>query len=109
MISGLTKKKITLAYAVRSLSGMIYNVGLLPQNKLSKVEQAYQLYRFRGENGRPNGADAIKFRQKYQCKMPSIHFLGCFDTVGALGVPKLPWFLGGSVCKSQLIFKGEKN
>ncbi|CAO3672964.1 unnamed protein product [Rhizopus microsporus] len=85
------------AYAVRSLSGMIYNVGLLPQNKVSKVEQAYQLYRFRGENGRPNGADAIKFRQKYQCKMPSIHFLGCFDTVGALGVPKLPWFLGGSV------------
>ncbi|KAG0744627.1 hypothetical protein G6F57_009529 [Rhizopus arrhizus] len=85
------------AYAVRSLSGMIYNVGLLPPTELSKVEQAYQLYRDQGIHAKPYGMDSVLFREKNRCQMPSIHFLGCFDTVGALGVPKLPWYLGGPI------------
>ncbi|KAG1448378.1 hypothetical protein G6F46_011226 [Rhizopus delemar] len=85
------------AYAVRSLAGMINNVGLLPKEKLSKTEEAYMLYRNRGKHHRPSGIDSIKFRKDNRCQMPYIYFLGCFDTVGTLGVPKLPWYLGGPI------------
>lgn len=90
---------ITLAYAARSLSGMIYNIGLLPEGNLQYSNDAYQHYRDRCDSTRPGQLLSIQFRKKYQCIMPSIHFLGCFDTVGSLGVPKLPWYLGGSACK----------
>ncbi|KAG1141045.1 hypothetical protein G6F37_008148 [Rhizopus arrhizus] len=85
------------AYAVRSLAGMINNIGLLPKEKLSKTEEAYMLYRNRGNHRRPSGIDSIKFRRDNGCQMPYIYFLGCFDTVGTLGVPKLPWYLGGPI------------
>ncbi|CAO0803229.1 unnamed protein product [Mucor circinelloides] len=91
------------AYAARSLSGMIYNVGLLPKDKLSNSNQAYELYRDRCDASRPMNELAIKFRQDNQCRLPLIHFLGCFDTVGALGVPKLPWYLGGSTFYSLFL------
>ncbi|CAO3639502.1 unnamed protein product [Mucor fragilis] len=91
------------AYAARSLSGMIYNVGLLPKDNLSKSKQAYELYRDRCDASRPMNELAIAFRQDNQCRMPLIHFLGCFDTVGALGVPKLPWYLGGSTFYSLFL------
>lgn len=77
---------------------MIYNVGLLPKDNLSKSNEAYELYRDRCDSSRPMNSIAINFRQENECKMPLIQFLGCFDTVGALGVPKLPWYLGGSTC-----------
>ncbi|CAO3695127.1 unnamed protein product [Rhizopus stolonifer] len=76
---------------------MINNVGLLPQKGLSKVGQAYTLYRNRGKRHRPSGVDSVKFRKDNNCQTPSINFLGCFDTVGALGVPKLPWYFGGPI------------
>jgi uncharacterized protein (DUF2235 family) len=81
------------------MSGLIYNVGLLPEKYLMHSKEAYELYRDRCESTRPGHATAVEFKEKYKCKMPTIHFLGCFDTVGALGVPKLPWYLGGSTCK----------
>jgi uncharacterized protein (DUF2235 family) len=85
---------------------MINNIGLLPKEKLSKTEEAYMLYRNRGKHRRPSGIDSIKFRRDNGCQMPYICFLGCFDTVGTLGVPKLPWYLGGPICKKfKLIFK----
>ncbi|KAI9264561.1 hypothetical protein EDC94DRAFT_693288 [Helicostylum pulchrum] len=84
------------AYTARSLVGMIYNVGLLPEVNLEHSREAYERYRDRFEYDHPNQIRSTQFREEYQCKMPSIHFLGCFDTVGALGVPKLPWYLGGS-------------
>ncbi|KAI9341855.1 hypothetical protein BD770DRAFT_330017, partial [Pilaira anomala] len=87
------------AYAVRSLVGMIYNVGLLPPPNIEHVDDAYEHYRSRNEEARPERPLSTKFFEDYNCQMPSIHFLGCFDTVGALGVPKLPWYLGGTMCK----------
>jgi uncharacterized protein (DUF2235 family) len=87
------------AFAARSLSGLIYNVGLLPEKNLAHAKKAYKLYRDRGEDTRPGHPKSVEFKKKYECVVPSIHFLGCFDTVGSLGVPKLPWYLGGSICK----------
>ncbi|KAG2207002.1 hypothetical protein INT47_008471 [Mucor saturninus] len=86
------------AYAARSLTGLIYNVGLLPENQLHHSKDAYQHYRNRGDASRPGELLSLEFRTKFNCRMPSIHFLACFDTVGSLGVPKLPWYLGGSAC-----------
>ncbi|RCH86545.1 hypothetical protein CU098_007543 [Rhizopus stolonifer] len=85
------------AYAARSLTGMIYHVGLLPQTELSRVEQAYQMYRDQGTRECYDEMNPDVFRERNHCQMPSIHFLGCFDTVGALGVPKLPWYFGGPI------------
>ncbi|KAI9363171.1 hypothetical protein BD770DRAFT_465030 [Pilaira anomala] len=93
------------AYTARSLAGMIYNVGLLSESNLEYSREAYKHYRNRNDNTRPNKLQSSQFREKHQCKMPSIHFLGCFDTVGALGVPRLPWYLGGSLCKLNSLVK----
>ncbi|KAI9023789.1 hypothetical protein CLU79DRAFT_748194 [Phycomyces nitens] len=85
------------AYAARSLAGMIYNVGLLPDEHLETcAPEAYKLYCSRDEKKHPKKEEAINFRTTYKCVEPEIKFLGCFDTVGALGVPQLPWYLGGS-------------
>ncbi|ORZ13160.1 hypothetical protein BCR42DRAFT_378374 [Absidia repens] len=87
------------AYAARSLVGMLYNVGMLgahqmtPQNLIS----AYDFYRHRSLDTTPESPEAYKFRETYECQNPSIRFLGCFDTVGSLGIPRLPFYLGGSI------------
>ncbi|KAI8099815.1 uncharacterized protein BX664DRAFT_322188 [Halteromyces radiatus] len=87
------------AYAARSLVGMLYNVGLLPSNQMTpkKLKMAYEFYRHRSSETTPESAKAVAFRKKYHCMQPIIRFLGCFDTVGSLGIPKLPFYLGGSL------------
>ncbi|KAI8064697.1 hypothetical protein BC940DRAFT_335097 [Gongronella butleri] len=79
--------------------GMLYNVGLLPENRLTpnQVKEAYEFYRARSEDTSPESEEAVKFRKDHQCVNPTIRFLGCFETVGELGVPPLPIFLGGSL------------
>ncbi|KAI8979716.1 hypothetical protein BDF20DRAFT_974853 [Mycotypha africana] len=97
------------AFAARSLSGMINNVGLLPSSKVSnKAKRAFQIYRDGSTNSYPTKKIATKFRKDNQCIVPTIQFLGCFDTVGALGIPKLPWYLGGSLCKYILYYTTAK-
>ncbi|KAI9341854.1 hypothetical protein BD770DRAFT_329989, partial [Pilaira anomala] len=90
------------AYAARSIVGMINNVGLLPPQNLGSFNKAYAHYRNRNADTHPKQPLSTKFFEENDCQMPSIHFLGCFDTVGALGVPKLPWYMGGSFCKQNL-------
>jgi uncharacterized protein (DUF2235 family) len=88
---------------------MIHNVGLLPESLLVHADRAYEIYRDRCKDTRPGQIQSVEFRKTYQCRMPSIHFLGCFDTVGSLGVPKLPWYLGGSTCKFYLCITTKSN
>ena len=72
------------AYTVRSLAGLIGHCGLTaPDNKL--IEQAYGLYREASD--KQGEARAAEFKQA-QRQLP-VHFLGVWDTVGALGVPAL--------------------
>ncbi|MEH1967942.1 DUF2235 domain-containing protein [Nostoc sp.] len=77
------------AYTVRSLAGMIYCSGLLDRPHVTKAHQAYELYRDRGV--KPKDKIAVDYRQRFGDRVP-ITLLGCFDTVGALGIPGLPVF-----------------
>ena len=81
------------AYTVRSLAGMIYCSGLLSRQHITEVPKAYELYRNR--NVKPSSETAANYRKKHgknQGKPVDITLLGCFDTVGALGIPLLPMF-----------------
>lgn len=74
------------AYTVRSLAGMIYCSGLLNRSNITKAHEAYELYRNR--DIKPGDAEAIAYREKFGDRV-RITLLGCFDTVGALGIPQL--------------------
>lgn len=77
------------AYTVRSLAGMIYCSGLLSRPHITKAFDAYELYRNR--DIKPKDQEAVDYRQTYGDRVP-ITLLGCFDTVGALGIPGLHAF-----------------
>jgi uncharacterized protein (DUF2235 family) len=74
------------SYTVRSLAGLIYNVGLLDRRHIRKTPMAYAFYRNRDPDTRPSSTAAKEFRDRYSQEV-DLHFLGCWDTVGALGVP----------------------
>lgn len=79
------------AYTVRSLAGLINCSGLLQRPKIGKSSQAYEIYRIKDEQKR--NEEAEKFRQTNEAERVPIKLLGCWDTVGALGVPDfIPWF-----------------
>ncbi|NEO01432.1 MAG: DUF2235 domain-containing protein [Moorea sp. SIO3I7] len=78
------------AYTVRSLAGMIYNSGLLSRIEIDKAPEAYEMYRSR--DIKPNHQQMVAFREKYGESVP-ITLLGCWDTVGSLGIPNLSPFL----------------
>lgn len=77
------------AYTVRSLAGMIHCSGLLDRPNITRASEAYELYRNRGI--KPKDKIAADYREDYGDRIP-ITLLGCFDTVGALGIPLLPAF-----------------
>ena len=70
------------AYTVRSLAAMIATSGLLRREQITAVRDAYENYR----SYRDNDAKAATFRSTYQTTVPTIDFLGCWDTVQALGI-----------------------
>jgi hypothetical protein len=75
------------AYTVRSLAGMIRNVGLLRPEHLDRVDEAYAIYRKTGRRWRPDGSASLAFLRRYSRDVPQIECLAVWDTVGALGVP----------------------
>lgn len=78
------------AYTVRSLAGMIYCSGLLSRQHIRQTPAAYQIYRDR--RIRPHDSTALEFRQAYNSQQIEITLIGCWDTVGALGIPQIiPW------------------
>ncbi|HQU74468.1 MAG TPA: DUF2235 domain-containing protein [Calditrichia bacterium] len=72
------------AYTVRSCTGMIRNSGLLHKRHAGKIQQAFDLYR--SKDVHPDDPPAREFRERYAREV-RIHFIGVWDTVGALGVP----------------------
>lgn len=72
------------AYTVRSLAGLIYCSGLLSRTNIRSAPEAYNVYRDRDIT--PHHPEAQKFRLSYGERVP-IKLLGCWDTVGSLGVP----------------------
>ncbi|RYU92183.1 DUF2235 domain-containing protein [Mucilaginibacter terrigena] len=76
------------AYTVRSLAGLIRTAGLVKNNNLRLIQEAYDMYRDRSTRSKhPDGEDAETFRKKHSQPEVRIKFIGVWDTVGALGVP----------------------
>jgi uncharacterized protein (DUF2235 family) len=88
------------AFTVRSLAGMIQCCGLLPAPAgksappfshreesvyLEGIVEAYEAYRKSCNDKKISEA----FRQHHKTREVAIHFIGVWDTVGALGVPAL--------------------
>lgn len=73
------------AYTVRSLAGLISCSGLLQRPDIDKTADAYSVYRQRGTEKRQQKAQ--EFQREHNTQSVEINFLGCWDTVGALGIP----------------------
>ncbi len=72
------------AYTVRSIGGLIRNCGLLQKIHAERIPEAYDLYRKRDRG--PDTQEARHFRESFSREV-GIHFMGVWDTVGALGIP----------------------
>ena len=83
------------AYAIRSLSGMIDQCGLLRADAQGQVEDsavltAYNLYRHADS---PAGTAAARAFRARNATAVDIHFIGLWETVGDLGIPHTAaWF-----------------
>jgi len=74
------------AFTARSLAGLIRNCGILRRENADRIDQAWALYRSSADT--PRGVASTLFRRAYSYE-PRIHFIGVWDTVGALGIPVL--------------------
>jgi len=74
------------AYTVRSLVGLIRNCGLVRKKHADRLTEAYALYRSRKREDHPDRQKAVAFRKSFSRDV-RVHFLGVWDTVGALGIP----------------------
>jgi uncharacterized protein (DUF2235 family) len=72
------------AYTARSLVGLIRKCGLLKTSTPDLLQRAEKLYR--DKSAAPDGPECLEFRQKYSNEV-RVHFIGVWDTVGALGIP----------------------
>ena len=83
------------AYTARSLAGLIRKCGLLKADadgRITKaaIASAYDFYR--DTSIKPDDAAALDFRKHHSVEI-DIHFIGVWDTVGALGIPDTAsWF-----------------
>ncbi|MBE9229120.1 DUF2235 domain-containing protein [Phormidium sp. LEGE 05292] len=106
------------AYIVRCLAGMIYCSGLLHREQIRKTPQAYKIYRdrkihpdaqeakdFRKKNAKSVKSKDTSGQQSYMEDRVSIKMLGCWDTVGALGMPDIiPWLPIEKIINQKYLF-----
>jgi uncharacterized protein (DUF2235 family) len=76
------------AYTARSTAGLIRSAGVLRRQHANKLDEAYALYRDRSNKLAPRTREATLFRKSYAYEI-RITFIGVWDTVGSLGIPKL--------------------
>ena len=72
------------SFIVRSLAGMLRNVGLLRKSSLVELAEAWHIYRTRWGVDAQN---AERFRRAHS-RPVEIRFLGVFDTLSKAGVPE---------------------
>jgi uncharacterized protein (DUF2235 family) len=88
------------AYTVRSLAGLLRKIGVLRRAHVDKAQAGLDLYRARGLGA--DSPEAERFRSAHAIAWPRlttpftappvdlrIRYLGVWDTVGALGIPRL--------------------
>lgn len=73
------------AYTARSLVGMIRKCGLVHVVTPGLLDKAESIYRNR--DWHPDSEVCTEFKERFS-RQPRIHFIGVWDTVGALGVPE---------------------
>ena len=73
------------AATARSLSSLIHYFGILPKSRPELIDQAYRIYKYGDDDKRKDTADA--FVARHHTMWTRIKFIGCFDTVAALGIP----------------------
>lgn len=78
------------AYTVRSLSGFINTVGLLPKTDIHWLPLAYRYYRTKPDQRKKprfTRLETLLADNAEEFRHPRIHMLGVWDSVGALGAP----------------------
>ena len=75
------------AYTVRALCGLIHNCGILRRDDARRIAAAWRMYKSPGRANRPGGDAARAFREAHAHPSRDVHFVGVWDTVGALGIP----------------------
>ena len=75
------------AYTVRAMCGLINNCGIIKRANAGLIASAWKIYKSPSAKNKPNGEAARAFREKYSYASRDIHFVGVWDTVGALGIP----------------------
>src|SRR5437867_2187193 len=81
------------AFTARSLAGMIRNSGLLKVAHIDRIGDAMALYWNRYDDTSWDAPRARLFRNRYAREPPDIKFIGVWDTVGPLGVPRVHLWL----------------
>src|ERR1700730_6283444 len=74
------------AYTVRAVSGMIHMIGLLPIDQLNIADYALRSYKRASDNG--DLGIAWHFSKIAGCREARIRFLGVWDTVASVLVPR---------------------
>ena len=75
------------AYTVRCLAGLINNCSVLKKEHDNQINEAYKLYK--NPKIHPDDDASKIFRSKFSVNQKTpVHFVGVWDTVGALGLPK---------------------
>ena len=73
------------AATIRSLSSFIHYFGILPKSRPELIEKAYKIYKISNEEKREK--KAAEFINRHHNIWTRIKFIGCYDTVAALGLP----------------------
>ncbi|RLJ40683.1 putative alpha/beta hydrolase family protein DUF2235 [Litoreibacter meonggei] len=74
------------AYTVRVLAAFIRTVGLLAPHQNHLIQYALTTYKRSETNQMP--ALAYRLNETLRTARPTIHFLGCWDTVGSVIIPR---------------------
>ena len=83
------------AAMVRSLTYFIHHFGILPQSRPELIDEAYNIYKSIEDKGHAEASTdalnqinlrAAEFVEKHHNMWTKIEFIGCFDTVAALGI-----------------------
>ena len=75
------------AYTVRSLCGLINNCGVLRRPDAKLIITAFEHYKNPDPGFAPKGQQSIDFRKEHSHPSRQVHFVGVWDTVGAMGIP----------------------
>jgi uncharacterized protein (DUF2235 family) len=75
------------AYTVRALSGLINNCGIIKRPDARLINAAWDIYKSPSKKNHPGGEAAVEFREMHSHPSRAVHFIGVWDTVGALGIP----------------------